>query len=243
LIVEINAKEFIDWLFRLPRKKLMKPVRASDAVAVARRLAELANTQPELSFLWDLATDVWRLLLFVPDGRVATNARCTQFLNDCSPYFLNRDLKAAVAAIEKTADVQGPRFPRNPNQIEYRIERPVLGAPAMTSGPRTSRRPPADDISERIGVAIDAMTEANCGRPVASVVDCVRNSRLLPEEYCTISHITSRSKSPYRRAPLTQQEGSIWLMSYWRTLHPEYVSKSVADPEWPERFVFLKCDC
>jgi hypothetical protein len=149
-------------------------------------------------------------------------------------------LKTAVAAIDKTADVQGPRIARNPDQIEYRLERPVPYAPAVVSGPRTSRRPPADDISERIGVAVDAMTEAKCGRPVASVVDSIRRSGLLSEEYCTISHITSRSKSSYRRASLT---GSIWLRSYWHTLHPEYVSKSVADPEWPERFVFTQCDC
>jgi hypothetical protein len=125
LIVEINAKEFVDWLFGLPLKKLIKPMRAAQAIAVARRLAELANSQPEFYFLWDLAADVWRLLLFVPDGRVATNEQCTRFLNDYRPYFLNRDLKTAVAAIDKTADVQGPRIARNPDQIEYRLERPV----------------------------------------------------------------------------------------------------------------------
>jgi hypothetical protein len=243
LIVEINAKEFVDWLFGLPLKKLIKPMRAAQAIAVARRLAELANSQPEFYFLWDLAADVWRLLLFVPDGRVATNEQCTRFLNDYRPYFLNRDLKTAVAAIDKTADVQGPRIARNPDQIEYRLERPVPYAPAVVSGPRTSRRPPADDISERIGVAVDAMTEAKCGRPAASVVDSIARSGLLSKEYCTISHITSRSKSSYPRASLTKQEGSIWLMSYWHAQHPEYVSKSVADPEWPERFVFTQCDC
>jgi len=243
LIVEINAKEFVDWLFQLPLKKLIKPMRAAEAIAVARRLAELAHSHPELKFLWDLAIDVWRLLIFIPEGRVATNASCTHFLNDYGPYFLNHDVKGAVAAIEKTAEVQGPRIARNRNRVEYRIERAVLYAPAVAYGRRTSRRPPADDISERIGAAIDAMTEAKCGRPIASVADSIRRSGLLSKEYCTISHITSRNKSTGPRMPLSKQECPTWLTSYWHTLHPEYISKSVADPEWPERFVFIRCDC
>ena len=113
----------------------MRPVRASQVVAVARRLAELGNSQPELSFLMDLAADVWRLLLRVPDGKIATNAQCARFLDDYNPYFPNRDVKVAIAAIEKAADVQGPRIYRNPNQLEYRIERPMLFAPASQCSP------------------------------------------------------------------------------------------------------------
>jgi hypothetical protein len=41
LIVEVNAKQFIDWLLQLPSKKLMKPLEANKVVAVGRRLAEL----------------------------------------------------------------------------------------------------------------------------------------------------------------------------------------------------------
>ena len=240
MIVELNAKEFVEWLWRLPAKRLIRPLRAAQVIAVARRLALLADSQPELS---GLATDVWRLLLRVPDGKVATNAQCARFLEDYAPYFLAHDLKAALAAIARTADVPAPRMAGNPNQIEYRIQRPVLYAPAVFYGPRTSRRPPADDLSERIGVAIDAMTEAKCTRPVAIVADSLKRSRVLPEAYCTISHITSRSKSLGPRTPISHQESPVWLTFYWHTLHPEYASKTVADPEWPERFVFTQCDC
>jgi hypothetical protein len=95
-----------------------------------------------LSFLMDLAADVWRLLLRVPDRKIATNAQCARFLDDYNPYFddynpyfPNRDVKVAIAAIEKAADVQGPRIYRNPNQLEYRIERPMLFAPASQCSP------------------------------------------------------------------------------------------------------------
>jgi hypothetical protein len=243
LIVEINAKEFVGWLFSLPVKKLMKPVRANDAIAVARRLAELANSEPELNFLWGLAADIWKFLIHIPDGRVATNEQCSRFLDEFGPYFPAHDLKAVQRAIENAAQVEVPKMCHNPNQLEYRIERPVPYAPFLTYGPRRSKRPLADDISERIGVAIDAMTEAKCSRPVASVADALRRSGLLPGEYCTVPHVTSRSKSLGARIPLSQQESPDWLMPYWLKLYPEYVSKNVADPEWPERFVFMKCDC
>jgi hypothetical protein len=240
LIVEIKAKEFVDWLLRLPAKKLIRPMRADAAVAVARRLAELVNSQPELR---GLIADVWSLALRVPDGKIATNAQCLRFLEDYSPYFTAHNLQAALAAIAQTADVPSPRMARNPNQIEYRIERPVAFAPAAVYGPRTSKRPPVDDVSERIGVAIEAMTEAKCRRPVASVSDSLRATGLLPETYCTISHVTSRAKSLGPRSPLLDQGNLAWLMCYWHNLHPEYFSKTAADPEWPERFVFTQCDC
>lgn len=240
MIVELNAKEFLGWLFRLPTKKLIRPLRAAQAIAVARRLAEIADSQPELS---GLATDVWKLLLRLPVGKFATNAQCVRFIEDYAPYFLAHDLKAALAAIAMTADVPAPRMAGNPNQIEYRVERPVLYAPAVVYGPQTSRRPPADDLSERIGVAVDVMTEAKCRRPVAIVADSLKGSGLLPEAYCTVSHVSSRSKSLGPRTPLSQQQNPVWLMCYWHALHPEYVSKSFADPEWPERFVFTQCDC
>jgi hypothetical protein len=240
LTVELNAKKFVEWLLRLPPKKLIRPMQASEAVAVARRLAELADSQPEF---WALASDICALLLRVADGKIATNAQCERFLRDYAPYFSNHNLTAALAAIKKTTDVPTPRMARNPNQIEYRIERPVAFAPAAVYGPRTSRRPPADDVSERIGVAIDAMTEAKCRRPAAVVADSLRTFGILPKEYCTISHVTSRSKSLGPRTPLLHQETPAWLMSYWRTLDPEHSSKSAADPEWPERFVFKQCDC
>ena len=230
----------MEWLLRLPLKKLIRPMRAAEAVAVARRLAELADSQPELR---GLIADVWSLALRVPDGKIATNAQCTHFLEDYAPYFPNHDLTAALAAIKKTAEVATPRMARNPNQIEYRIERPVAFAPAVVYGPRTSRRPAADDLSERIGVAVEAMKEAKCRRPVAVVTDSLRTFGILPKEYCTISHVTSRSKSLGTRKQLLQQENPAWLMSYWRTLYPEHRSKSAADPEWPERFVFTQCDC
>ncbi len=240
MIVEINAKEFVDWLLRLPAKKLIRPMRAAEAVAVARRLAELADSQAELR---GLITDVWSLALRVPDGKIASNAECERFLQDYAPYFPNHDLKAALAAIKKTADVPTPRMARNPNQIEYRIERPVPFAPAAVYGPRTSRRPAVDDLSERIGVGIDAMTEAKCRRPVVVVADSLKTIGIVPEAYCTISHVTSRAKSLGSRTPLLHQQPPVWLMCYWHTLHPEYFSKTAADPEWPERFVFTQCDC
>ena len=43
--------------------------------------------------------------------------------------------------------------------------------------------------------------------------------------------------------PLLEQEFPNWLHSFWHTLHPELASKTVADPEWPEKFEFNQCDC
>jgi hypothetical protein len=243
LIVEFNAKEFVDWLFMLPSKRLMKPIRAAEAVAVARRLGELANSKPELNFLWRIAEDIWKFLNHVPDGKVATNEQCAVFLADFSPYFPAHDLKTAITVIENAPDIAVPRMSRNPNQVEYRIERPTRFAPAALYGPRTSKRPPVDDISVRIGIAVDAMTEADCSRPTASVADAARRCGLLPSQYCTSPHIISRIKRLAGHTRLSLKEPDIWLMSYWYTKYPEYLSKSVADPEWPERFVFMKCNC
>jgi hypothetical protein len=108
--------------------KLIRPMRAAEAVAVARRLAQLTESHPEL---WALATDVCALMLRVPDGKIATNAQYERFLKDYAPYFANYDLTVALAAIDKTADVSTSRTTGNPNQIEYRIERPVAFAPAV----------------------------------------------------------------------------------------------------------------
>jgi hypothetical protein len=242
LTAKIHAKDFVEWLFKLPPKKLTKPMRAADLIAVSRRLGELANAKPELNFLRDLAADIWKLLIYLPDGRIATNEQCLRFLDEFEPFFADHDLKSALAAIEKAGDVPLRRFSKDSRIAEYRIVRSVAFVPALVQGPKSSKKPPTDDISERIGVAIDAMTEAKCKRPIASVVDAARASGLLPATSCTVSHITSRNRSHGARIPLSQQQDPIWLMSYWHSLHPEYASKSVADPEWP-KFVFLKCDC
>jgi len=82
LTVEIKAKEFVDWLFKLPSKKLIKPLRPGNVVAVGRRLAGLAVTQPDMNFLLGLAQDIWSLLIQVPEGRIATNEECERFLHD-----------------------------------------------------------------------------------------------------------------------------------------------------------------
>jgi hypothetical protein len=242
LIVEINAKKFVDWLLGIPTKKLMKPVRAAEVVSVSRRLAELASSNMERNFLWELTADVWRLLIRVPEGKVAANEECVRFLEDFRPFFPKHDWPKVLDVLKTTGDVQVPRFSRNP-KVEYRIEKPTLHVPAYTGGPRMRRKQPTDDISERISVAVDAMTEAHCTRPLAVVAVALRDSGLLPKEYSTVQHVRSRNKTRSDRVPLAQQEVPIWLMSYWHSLNPEYALKTVADPEWPKKFVFRKCDC
>jgi hypothetical protein len=242
LMVEVNAKQFVDWLLHLPTKKLMNPVRAADVTSVGRRLAELAYAKPELNFLSTLACDVWRLLINLPEGEVATNDDCIRFLEDFAPYLCSLDLRKAVAAIKSAPKVKAAKMSGNLKQLEYRMERPVLFAPAAFLGPR-KRKPPADDISERLGGVTDAMTAAQCTRPVAYVTEALRNSGLLEDHYCTIRHVGSRIKKLGARIPLERQEVSPWLLAYWHSRHPEYVSKTSGDPEWPERFVFMKCDC
>jgi hypothetical protein len=242
LILEVDPKHFVDWLFRLPRKKLMRRRRANEVIAVGRRLTELAYARPDLN-LDRLALDVWKLLVHLPDGRVATNEQCLRFFDDFGPDFLGTDLTDALAALKRSAEVRVSRTPNDLKRLEYRIESPVLFVPSAVYGPKTGKRPPADDISERIGAANDAMKAARCTRPVAYVADALRETKLLPAEYCSISHVTSRNKALGSRIPLTRQEVPIWLFSYWQSQHPEYISKTSADPEWPERFVFTKCDC
>jgi hypothetical protein len=242
LTVEINAKSFVEWIFRLPLKKLTKPMRAADWIAVSRRLGELAKAKPEFNFLSDLAADIWKLLVYLPDGPRASNERCMRFLDEFEPFFPTHDLKKALAALKDADDVPVQRFSKGARVAEYRIVESIPFVPAVVQGPKRSKRPPTDDISERIGVAIDAMKEAECSRHLARVAEALEPSELLPAEYCTIPHITSRYKSLGARIPLSQQEVPMWLMSYWHSLHPEYASKTWADPEWPQ-FVFQKCDC
>jgi hypothetical protein len=245
LIAEIDAKEFVEWLLRLPAKKRIRPMQSDEITAVARRLGELAISQPESNVLTGLATDVWKqLLLRVPDGRVATNSECVRFLEEYAPCFLNHDVKAAIAAIQKGTVAQGTHVRRKPNQIEYVIEDRVLLVPSAERRTRTGGRPPADDRSERIGVAVDAMTKAECSRPIAIVTDSMKRSGRFLKEYCTIPHVTSRSKSTRIWLPLSKQQMcDNWHRIYWYTLHPEHVSIPDTDPEWVERFVFTKCDC
>ena len=242
MIVEVDPKHFVDWLFRLPRKKLMRRLRANEVIAVGRRLTEeLAYARPDLN-LDRLAVDIWKLLV-PPQGRVATNEQCLRFFDDFRPYFLGTDLTEAFASLKRSTEVQVSRTPSDPGRLEYRIESPILFVPAAVYGPKTSKRPPGDDVSDRIGTAIDAMTEARCTRPMAYVADALRKTKLLPAQYCSVSHVASRNKALGPRKPLTRQEVPIWLFSYWHSQHPEYVSKTSADLEWPERFVFAKCDC
>jgi hypothetical protein len=94
------------------------------------------------------------------------------------------------------------------------------------------------------------MTKAKCSRPIMFVADSMKRSGLFPETSCTIQHVTSRNKSIKgngQRLRLQQlwlqQLCSVWQRFYWDTHHPEYVSKTEVDPEWPKRFVFMKCDC
>lgn len=238
MTVEINAKEFVDWLFTVPVQKSMKPMRAAQATAVSRRLAELAHSKPELNFLWGLATDVWKQTMFLPDGRVATNEECTEFLREFKPYFLNHDLDTAFAAIAETLDVKGPRIPRDPTMVDYRTVERMLYVPAQVKIKRSGKKPPPDDLSERIGIAVHVMTEAQCTRPAAAVAAALRKSDVLPE-YCTVAHVTSRYKARGARNPLWKETIPFWLESYWRCLHPELVDTHPQPPE----FVFLKCDC
>ena len=216
-------------------------MRAAIAIAVARRLIELARSRTELLFLEDLVSHIMKLLYSVPEGKVATNAQCSRFIDEYASYFGAGAVKAALRAIEESNDVPSMQVPRNPNAVEYRMERPVPYAPFASYGPRRGTgRSPVDDISERIAIAVDAMKEAGCGRPVASVVDSMRETSLIADAYCTNSHVTSRMRALGQRIPETRQESPKFLTAYWHSLHP---SMTVADLEWPERFEFMQCDC
>lgn len=243
MIVKVNAKEFVDWLLHLPPMKRMKPMRATDVISVGRRLAELAHAKPELSFLSGLAFDVWRLLVHLPQGKVASNSDCIRFLENFAPYLPSHDLKAAVRTLRRTSGVKTTKIDQNPNQLEYRTELLIPFAPAAFFHPKRSKRPPVDDISERIGVSAYAMTKARCTHPITYVANALKKSEFLPGSYCTVSHVGSRIKKLGVPIPLTQQDVFPWLFAHWHNHYPGHASKAQASLEWPESFVFKKCDC
>lgn len=221
----------------MPPKKRIRPFVESEIVAVGRRLEQIAGSRPELR---TLVADVWRMMLRTGGAHVAGNVECIRFLRDYSPYLVGHDIDSIVAAIERDSDVRASEIPPPVEQIEYRLDGMVLFAPAAEYRPRYNSRPPADDVSDRIRVAIDAMAAARCTHPVASVRDAAKSTGLLPERYCTCSHITSRKRSARPMTPLLQDVLPVWPLSYWQALHPDAASRP---SEWPAQFVFMKCDC
>jgi hypothetical protein len=221
----------------LPPKKRIPPFVESEIAAVGRRLERIAGSRPELR---NLVADVWRMMLRIGGGRVASNARCIRFLRTYSPYLVLHDIDSIVGAIERADEVGARRIPPPVKQIEYRMDGMALLAPAAEYRPRYNSRPAADDVSDRIRVAIDAMVAARCRHPTASVRDAAKSTGLLPERYCTCSHITSRKRSARPMTPLLQDVLPVWPLSYWQALHPDAASRP---SEWPAQFVFMKCDC
>ena len=243
LIVKIDAKRFVAWLFQVPPKRLMKPLRAADIVAVGRRLTGLAMTQPDSALLLPVAQEVWKLMFLAPQGRIASNQECDRFLHDFLPYMpvLNENMDAIRAALKKTKDADA-RWPnRNPKQADYLIERLSRYVPSAAYLPRTSKRMPGDETSEKVAVAVDAMVGARCKRPYDAVADALRESKVVEEPYCSVRHIKSRIRALGPRVPLLKQEVPMWLHSYWHS-HPELANQAVDEPEWPE-FRFNKCSC
>lgn len=182
MVVDLNAKEFIRWLFSLPELKRVKPLRKSVAEAVSRRLLQIASSEPDHALLKQLAMDVLMLSTRLGRARVASNDECKRFLNDYTAYLLGRDLKAAAALIANAPSRQDDRTPLNRHMVEYRTNRIVPFAPAFTARPRTRRRLPQDDISERICTALDALLLADCTRAATCVAEFLKNSRLLPQQ-------------------------------------------------------------
>jgi hypothetical protein len=139
--------------------------------------------------------------------------------------------------IRRSEDVAMARPVRNPKVLEYRVEHQVPFAPAVTYRPTFSKRPPSDDISERIGIALYVMKEAKCSHALARVRDALASSGLVPGAYCELPNIKSRVQKTRKVA---HEEILMWLRCYWQSKNAEFNPAVVTD--WPE-FVLAKCDC
>jgi hypothetical protein len=242
-VVTIDPKDFVRWIFSLPILKRIKPLQVGSTAAVARRLVQLSRMQPELD-LRRLAIDV----LFVPGaGDVASNADCDAFLDNMASCLPGHDIDATLRLLRETSD-PGRTSIASGCGIEYRALSAMPGAPMYMSMHKFKKRMPSDDVTWRICEALDVMTAAQCTRPATVVANVLKEhyskkGGILQEAYCTVQHVRSRYKSFPERVPTLQQELPPWLYHYWCSLVPENAGKSVADREWPERFVISKCDC
>lgn len=239
MVVELNAKDFIRWLFHAPILKRMKPLQLSEAVGVSRRLLTMAASQPDPTPLRQLATDIMTSTVRFNATPVASGAECEQFFEDFAPYLLGHDLEA-IKELLKHEGSEALSVAVNPGAIEYRAQQVVPSAPMLVNGPRTRTKLPSDDISERICTALDALKASKCTRPAACVSELLKESPLLTRTSSTVNHVLSREK---RFRGHTGWLGQKWPYFYWKSLDPANTSRTVADPEWPERFAFTKCDC
>ena len=157
----------------------MKPLRADDASAVARRLFQLAHAHPEDrdTNLESLAQAIWMLPFHRAEGKVASSDACVSFLREFGAYLLGHDIEQAQTLLSQTQQRESRYNP--PAGLEYRTPDPVLLAPMMAYTPREHRKPPQDDISERICIAFDAMSAASCRRPLVSVTEALKMSGLV----------------------------------------------------------------
>ena len=256
-VVELDAKAVIRWWFRSPMRR-MKPLREHDAAAVARRLLIIA-------FLTDhgglerlpagshaiklLAADILTLGLLrgIRPPSVASGDECMRFLNEYSPLLAVHDLSDALALNAKVADDINIRL--SPTRLEYRADDPEPLSPSISYRAKR-KKPPPDDISERICDGLEMLQAAQCSRSVACITELVRESGLLRQSYpdvksITTQHISSRIKKVRRTPgyiPLLKREYAPPLFGYWENLDPANMQKSATDPDWPE-FFFAKCNC
>jgi hypothetical protein len=115
----------VDWFLRLPTKKSIRSLQPAQVTAVARRLAELADSQPELS---DLATDVWGIFMLM---LIAADFGC------CSKSALQWELRPASAKHAADGGASNQRSPGNGHaaQVEDQSSRPAT--PALAKARKT----------------------------------------------------------------------------------------------------------
>ena len=157
---------------------------------------------------------------------------------DFKAYLSTHDLKKAIRALKSSNEMSSLGF-----ELEFRPERPTMHSPLVVYGSKTRKRPLADDISERLSMAVAAMQEARRSRPLAAVADALAESGLLPKGQTSTSHVMSRRKAYGALAPLEGPVASAWMQSYYSVLHIKEHGKSPGELERPDRFVFMKCDC
>ena len=204
----VDVADYVDFLLSQPPMKEVREIDQATALAVARRLREIANAHDSRETR-RLADQIWMLPLRHAAGDVAQRHKCRDFLKAFRGIYLAPDLcDAALQLLERPMPEDLGRLPQAPQDewLQYRSD----SGRAQYIRRQRKTNPPPDDRTSRLFEAYCALKEAGCRTPAA----------FLAHRLGWASNRVEMRLKPRKKQTPEAWPDSFWRMIFWLSLDP-----------------------
>lgn len=223
--VEIDVREYVTWLIRQPELPRIKEIDQTKTIQAARLLWNLAHSAGDPAAIQGLALCLAEIAVRHGRGKMATPWDCRSLLANLAPLIGDRICKLGITEVSRIEAGYPDTVEVPAEYVNYRLrsEGMVIGTLKKPRG-----KPPDNDFSWRLAVAVEALKESGCITHFATLAEMLSDST---NDNWTAQRIESRIKKNRLRAVEVWPE-AIWKERFWAERNPGYWDKPmpVAQP-------------